>query len=68
MNKHVLTKLVTSISVGIFSVSAMFSQDLKGVSIKKIVNGSDAFIEDHPYQVDVGGCGGAVLSLSLINI
>ena len=66
MNKHVLTKLVTSVSAGIFSVSAMFSQDLKGVSIKKIINGSDAFIEDHPYQVDVGGCGGAVLSATWV--
>ena len=66
MKKIILSKLITSISIGMFSTCALFSQELESVSSIKIVNGSDAFIENHPYQVDVGGCGGAVLSANWI--
>ncbi|KAA1246155.1 trypsin-like serine protease [Aquimarina sp. RZ0] len=29
--------------------------------VTKIKNGEDVLIENHPYQADLGGCGGAII-------
>ncbi|WP_010179234.1 trypsin-like serine protease [Aquimarina agarilytica] len=53
-----------SVTIGLLSTlsgNAQTQTKFKNQTSKRIVNGSDVFIEDHPYQVDLGGCGGAIL-------
>ena len=48
----------------LFSIVSSFSQTVNKQHsdfIQKIKNGEDVLIQDHPYQADLGGCGGTII-------